>query len=309
MSLLDDNKMGIRTPVIPNVLAQIAVAPSIYDPLASTPFSLVTSFGLQQQRQQISPWFPSIPAIACGAGLFSFNIEGLPDKGVNIPINNEDLMALQIQFDKDNRGLFFTSGDDVSGEILVGKDNIKTNQGNDFDVKNLFNNCRTLVFSSTGDVKIKTPLPATPTSDKVNTIILGPSYPGSYPGTPSLVCKGSADCFMGSVTEIVDGDTLDVNNVRVRLALVNTPEVGDQGYDEAKGFTESVCPLGSQALVDEDDGQTGGSFERLIGLVYCNGNSASLNELLLESNNAVVDERFCSVSEFANEYWVTPYWC
>lgn len=28
-------------------------------------------------------------------------------------------------------------------------------------------------------------------------------------------------------TEIVDGDTLDVNNVRVRLAMVNTPETGE----------------------------------------------------------------------------------
>lgn len=26
-------------------------------------------------------------------------------------------------------------------------------------------------------------------------------------------CKGSADCFKGIVTEIVDGDTIDVNNV------------------------------------------------------------------------------------------------
>ena len=150
MSLLD-SRVGIQTPMIPRILAQTAVAPSIYDPLANTRFSLGSSFGLQQQQQQISPWFPSIPAIACGAGLFSFNIEGLPDKAVNIPINDEELMALQIQFDKDNRGLFFTSGDDVSGKILVGKDNIKTNQGDDFDVKNLFNNCRTLAFSSTGD--------------------------------------------------------------------------------------------------------------------------------------------------------------
>ena len=209
MSLLD-SRVGIQTPMIPRILAQTAVAPSIYDPLANTRFSLGSSFGLQQQQQQNSPWFPSIPAIACGAGLFSFNIEGLPDKGVNIPINDEELMALQIQFDKDDRGLFFTSGD-VSGKILVGKDNIKTNQGDDFEVKNLFNNCRTLAFSSTGDVKIKTPLPATPASDKVNIIIL-PSpfsgnniyntygsyyptlttgYPYSYQPSPSGICSPS----------------------------------------------------------------------------------------------------------------------
>ena len=30
--------------------------------------------------------------------------------------------------------------------------------------------------------------------------------------------------FRGTVREIVDGDTLDITNVRLRLALVNTPE-------------------------------------------------------------------------------------
>ena len=195
MSLLG-SKMGIQTSTIPRILAQTAVAPSIYDPLANTPFSLGSSFGLQQQ-QQISPWFPSIRAIACGEGLFSFNIEGLPDKGVNIPINDEELMALQIQLDKDNRGLLFTSGDDVSGKILVGKDNIKTNQGDDFDVKNLFNNCRTLAFSSTGDVKIKTPLPATPASNKVNSIILPSPFFGNNiynPYGPYYSTQSSGNC-------------------------------------------------------------------------------------------------------------------
>jgi hypothetical protein len=33
-------------------------------------------------------------------------------------------------------------------------------------------------------------------------------------------CQGQADCFTGIVTDIVDGDTLDVNNVKVRLSLV-----------------------------------------------------------------------------------------
>jgi micrococcal nuclease len=125
----------------------------------------------------------------------------------------------------------------------------------------------------------------------------------------STECKGSADCFRGIVTEIVDGDTLDVNNVRVRLAMVNTPEAGEEGYDEATDTTESECPVGSEALVDEDDGQKGGSFGRLIGIVYCNGSSSSLNELLLAAGKAVLYGDFCGVSEFAKENWVTRYGC
>jgi endonuclease YncB( thermonuclease family) len=125
----------------------------------------------------------------------------------------------------------------------------------------------------------------------------------------STECKGSADCFRGTVTEIVDGDTLDVNNVRIRLSMVNTPEAGEEGYDEATDTTESECPIGSEALVDEDDGQRGGSFGRLIGVVYFNGSSSSLNELLLATEKAVLYGDFCGVSEFANEYWVTRYGC
>ncbi|MGA7369202.1 MAG: hypothetical protein WBX01_08740 [Nitrososphaeraceae archaeon] len=80
----------------------------------------------------------------------------------------------------------------------------------------------------------------------------------------STECKGSTNCFRGTVTEIVDSDTLDVDNARVRLSMVNTPERGDPGYEEATDTTESECPVGSEALVDEDDGQKG-VVGRLIG--------------------------------------------
>jgi micrococcal nuclease len=69
------------------------------------------------------------------------------------------------------------------------------------------------------------------------------------------------DCFSGKFTDIVDEDTLDINNVRIRLSLVNTPERGEEGYTEAIDFVESVCSVGTRALVDEDDGQK----EVLIG--------------------------------------------
>jgi endonuclease YncB( thermonuclease family) len=36
-------------------------------------------------------------------------------------------------------------------------------------------------------------------------------------------CKGTAACFIGNVTKVIDGDTLDVNGIRIRLSLINTP--------------------------------------------------------------------------------------
>ena len=114
-------------------------------------------------------------------------------------------------------------------------------------------------------------------------------------------CKGTASCFTDTVTYIVDGDTLDVGSARVRLTLVNSPEVGQPGYTEAKQFTAQTCAVGTQALVDEDDGQTGGSYGRMVALVYCGG--VNLNAALLSSGNAVLVEYYCSVSEFASEPW------
>jgi micrococcal nuclease len=124
---------------------------------------------------------------------------------------------------------------------------------------------------------------------------------------PSTECEGQADCFKGKVTDIVDGDTLDINNIRVRLTLINTPERGEAGYTEAREFVKSVCSIGTDVLVDEDDGQKEGSYDRLIGLVYCvsddnsgNKKGALLNEVLLQRGYAVVFEEFCDKSEFSN---------
>ncbi len=62
---------------------------------------------------------------------------------------------------------------------------------------------------------------------------------------PSIHCKGSALCYEGTVEYIVDGDTLDIGGYRIRLTLVNTPESGQAGYEEAKQFTAALCPVGS----------------------------------------------------------------
>ncbi len=134
---------------------------------------------------------------------------------------------------------------------------------------------------------------------------------------PSNECQGQADCFKGKVTAIVDGDTLDIDNIRVRLTLVNTPERGESGYTEAKEFVKSVCNIGTDALVDEDDGQQDGSYHRLIGLVYCgssddddsNNKRVLLNEVLLQKGYAVVFEEFCDKSEFSKLDWVQEYGC
>ena len=126
-------------------------------------------------------------------------------------------------------------------------------------------------------------------------------------GKFSTKCQGKADCFDGTVTEVVDGDTLDVNNVRIRLALIDAPEKNESGYSEARHFVESLCKVGTQAKVDEDDRQKGGSFGRMIALVYCGNNSISINEAILSSGFATIYHEFCNISEFATGSWATKY--
>lgn len=53
--------------------------------------------------------------------------------------------------------------------------------------------------------------------------------------------------------------------------------------------------------MDEDDGQTGGSYGRMVAVVYCGG--VNLNAELLRSGLAVLVMYYCPVSEFAKEIW------
>jgi len=127
------------------------------------------------------------------------------------------------------------------------------------------------------------------------------------------ICKEEPVCFSARVTKIIDGDTIDVKHlttgesIRIRLSLTNTQERGEQLYDAGTDFTANLCPVNSRIIFDQDDGQTGGSYGRVIGLVFCGG--SLLNEELLETHLAVIDSRFCDESEYGQEDWAVKYGC
>jgi micrococcal nuclease len=109
--------------------------------------------------------------------------------------------------------------------------------------------------------------------------------------------------LVGNVTHVVDGDTLDINGVRVRLSLVDTPERGQPEFKEAKVFVNKLC-LGKKAELDIDDGQRRGDrYGREIGVVYCDG--LNINEKLMENKLAKILTEYCDISEFASESWAT----
>jgi hypothetical protein len=123
----------------------------------------------------------------------------------------------------------------------------------------------------------------------------------------SINCYGKSRCFVGFVTQIIDGDTILVDDKSIRFALSSTPELNESGGIEAKKFVEKICPVGSIATVDEDDGQTEGSYGRIIGVIYCNG--VNLNEVVLEQGLGTLSSGFCSTSEFAGEAWAKKFGC
>ena len=105
----------------------------------------------------------------------------------------------------------------------------------------------------------------------------------------------------GIVNYVVDGDTLDINDIRIRLALVDTPERGRDGYKEAREFVKNLC-LNKKGEVDIDDGQRRGDrYGREIGVVYCDG--INVNKALVENNLTKIYTEYCDISEFSKEEW------
>ena len=65
------------------------------------------------------------------------------------------------------------------------------------------------------------------------------------------------ELWSGYIRNVVDGDTVDVSFSiygiqRVRLVGINTPEIGEEGYEEAKEFVNRTC-LGEEVKLDVDD--------------------------------------------------------
>jgi endonuclease YncB( thermonuclease family) len=125
----------------------------------------------------------------------------------------------------------------------------------------------------------------------------------------SAQCLGTAGCAEGTVTRIVDGDTLyvKVNNTtyKVDLALASAPSRAEQGFIESRSFTQSLC-LGSNVLVDQDD-ELLTSETSVIAVAYCG--STNLNSELLDSGYATLDLDQCETSEFATQRWARDHGC
>ena len=108
--------------------------------------------------------------------------------------------------------------------------------------------------------------------------------------------RSNPDLVRGVTTRVIDGNTLDVDNVRIRLVLVDVHDSGNSTAPHAV-FAREVCPVGSTTYYDVDDLQKIGPYGRTIAAVYCDGMSTSLNELLIRFDLGWVNEYYCDKSE------------
>ena len=130
---------------------------------------------------------------------------------------------------------------------------------------------------------------------------------GGDAGSPDPRCGGVAACFAGPVTRIVDGDTLDVSGERIRLVLVNAPERATRFGPAATRFLQELCPVGSAALVDQDDLQQTDNYGRMLAVVWCG--ETRVNESLIRAGHARLYDRFCRQSEFGLQLWAVTLGC
>ncbi len=124
---------------------------------------------------------------------------------------------------------------------------------------------------------------------------------------PLQNCSGTAKCMTGTVTKIEDGDTIHVDDQSVRFSLITAPNLEGYGGMDAYNFIQTICPVGSDVLVDEDDGHVLKDHARMVGMVTCN--DMILNAEVLDANLAHLEIRFCSSSEFGDRDWAIKHGC
>ncbi len=124
--------------------------------------SLVSPTLINPPAGQLSPWFPSLPAIACGGTSTMTTIgslEGDSSNGDNNKNGNNDKKddgnkdnddddddKKDYAFQIESEGGPFADPESVDGTVYAGDKNIERNNGKDFDIKDVFNDCQVSMF-------------------------------------------------------------------------------------------------------------------------------------------------------------------
>ncbi len=83
---------------------------------------------------------------------------------------------------------------------------------------------------------------------------------------------------------------------------INTPEIGEEGYEEAKEFVNKTC-WGEAIKLDVDDEKQFDPYYRILAVVYVN--DTNLNAKLVRGGYAEV--MYIPPSEFDSRKWEADY--
>jgi hypothetical protein len=104
----------------------------------------------------MSPWFPSLPAIACG-GTTTMTTIGSIERDSDSSDNNNNNNGGDDDDDDDKKDYAFQIESDggpsadpesVDGTVFAGEKNIERNNGEDFDIEDVFNDCQVVTYSN-----------------------------------------------------------------------------------------------------------------------------------------------------------------
>ncbi len=100
------------------------------------------------------------------------------------------------------------------------------------------------------------------------------------------------------VSRVIDGDTLHATRLGVvRLADIDTPEVGDPGAREATNYLTSLV-LGRQVYLDVDDLERTDRYGRIVAVAYVRHNATRL----LNVNQALIEAGLARLDDHRNEF-------
>jgi micrococcal nuclease len=92
--------------------------------------------------------------------------------------------------------------------------------------------------------------------------------------TPQALASVGAVNITGTVTTVIDGDTIELNGRTVRLSGINAPELTfgkkEAGALEAKQYLESLV-LGKQVMLDVDNLSQTDKYNRTLARIYLDG--------------------------------------
>jgi hypothetical protein len=159
---------GVCTPIAGSIgVNPYSTQPTFAQPSTSTGSLISPTPTTTSSGGEMSPWFPSLPAIACGGTSTMTTIGSLEgdsndDNGDNGKNNDEDdnndnndnhndndndddkkEYAFQIESD----GGPSADPESVDGTVFAGEKNIERNNGRDFDIKDVFNDCQVSMFN------------------------------------------------------------------------------------------------------------------------------------------------------------------